>query len=270
MTSDQTTQLRRDEHLPQKAAKPGIDTCDLALEAMPGYVIGDMMRSDEAWVDQHTEQCNYCRNELHWYERIDDLLEHLGAGETESVPAVAIARKEARYGTMPSPVGDLLIAASDDGICEIAFGRAGQERFLDTLQRRGFSPVSDQLAIEEAASQLREYFNGRRHMFDLQVDLTGVTPFTRDVLNAANEVPFGHLVTYRDIARSIGRPNATRAVGQCLRPKPRSGDRSLPSNRPVRSLNWRIHRRSRYQGAPALHRGFRASRQLIDLSSGGL
>ncbi|MGD9711669.1 MAG: methylated-DNA--[protein]-cysteine S-methyltransferase [Thermomicrobiales bacterium] len=216
MENDQTTRTKRDEHLPQKAAAPGAEPCDLALEAMPGYVIGDMVRSDEAWIDSHTEQCNYCRNELHWFERIDNLLEHLASTQEADAPRLAVGQRDARFGTMPSPVGDLLIAVSDEGICEIAFGRAGNESFLDTLRRRGFDPVSDQQAIEVAASQLREYFNGRRHIFDLQVDLTGVTPFTRDVLNAAADVPFGHLVTYRDIARSIGKPNATRAVGNAL------------------------------------------------------
>ncbi len=217
MGNEQTTHFRRDEHLPQKAAVPATDPCDIALEAMPGYVIGDMVRTDEAWIDGHTQKCNYCRNELHWFERIDDVLEHLGAGsDARQAPQVSVAGKVARYGTMPSPVGDLLIAASADGICEISFGRSGTERFLDTLQRRGFRPVADQQAVETAASQLREYFSGRRHIFDLDVDLTGVTPFTRDVLNATADVPFGHLVTYRDIARSIGKPNATRAVGNAL------------------------------------------------------
>lgn len=217
MANQHTTQFRRDEHLPQRASEAGADACDLALEAMPGYVIGDIARTDEAWVDSHTERCDYCKNELHWFERVDDLLDHLGAGSDVSLaPQLSVAGRVARYGVMPSPIGDLLIAASADGICEISFGRSGKERFLDTLRRRGYRPVADQQAIETAASQLREYFSGRRHIFDLDVDLSGVTPFTRDVLNAAAEVPFGHLVTYRDIARSIGKPNATRAVGNAL------------------------------------------------------
>ncbi len=218
---DQSTQTRRDEQLARKAATAGIDPCDLALEAMPGYVIGDMLEADENWVDQHTEQCNYCRNELHWYERIDNLLDHVSkkdlTGELDLfIPTIRLRKREARYGSMPSPIGDLYIAVSDEGICEIAFGRRGIERFLTTLERRGYQPVSDQEAIDEASQQLREYFSGRRHIFDVPVDLSGVTPFTQDVLRAAAEVPFGQLVTYTDIARSIGRPRATRAVGNAL------------------------------------------------------
>lgn len=190
------------------------------MEAMPGYVIGDMVSSDEAWIGEHTSKCNYCRNELQWYETVDDLLESLDQSallnQSSAAPGLRFQRTVARYGSMPSPLGDLLIAVSDNGICELSFGRSGQDRFLGVLERRGFAPVADQQAIEAVSEQLREYFNGKRHVFDLRVDLTGVTPFTQQVLDATARVPFGHLLTYRDIARSIGKPNATRAVGNAL------------------------------------------------------
>ena len=63
----------------------------------------------------------------------------------------------------------------------------------------------------EAGIQLQEYFAGARQHFDLPVDLTAVSPFTRRVLEVTAQVPFGRLVTYRDIARTIGQPGATRA-----------------------------------------------------------
>jgi methylated-DNA-[protein]-cysteine S-methyltransferase len=203
-----------------QAESPDSDPCDIALEAMPGYVIGDLQAADQTWVDAHTAGCGYCRNELTWYERIDQLLDYLGERDERlgdsGAPALRVAQRTARYGSMPSPVGDLLIAVSDEGICEISFGRSGRETFLQALRNRGFEPLEDQQAIEIVAAQLREYFGGRRQAFDLTVDLTGVTPFTRDVLKAAASIPFGSLLTYRDLARTIGRPNATRAVGNAL------------------------------------------------------
>jgi methylated-DNA-[protein]-cysteine S-methyltransferase len=233
------TQTPRDEHLALKAAEPDVDPCDIALEAMPGYVIGDMAAADQAWIDSHAEQCNYCRNELQWFERIDELLDHLddasAGSDIPTAPRLRVHRKVARYGSMPSPLGDLLIAVSDDGICEISFGRSGTDKFLALLDRRGFEAVADQQAIESASAQLREYFSGRRHVFDLQVDLTGVTPFTKAVLTATSEVPFGRLLTYRDIARSIGKPNATRAVGNALGRNPVPV--VVPCHRVVRSDN---------------------------------
>ena len=68
--------------------------------------------------------------------------------------------------------------------------------------------------------QLREYFAGRRRRFDTTVDLAGQTPFQRQVLEAAARVPAGSVASYGDIARAIGRPTATRAVGAALGQNP--------------------------------------------------
>jgi methylated-DNA-[protein]-cysteine S-methyltransferase len=64
----------------------------------------------------------------------------------------------------------------------------------------------------EAERQLREYFAGRRQSFDLELDLTG-TAFQRAVWTALLTIPFGQTRSYGDIARQVGRPSASRAVG---------------------------------------------------------
>ena len=223
-----------------KAAKPGNDPCDVACEAMPGYVVGDLPEADQAWLHVHTSTCRYCLNELQWYERIDNLLEHVTDIECPcpelSLPAKAAAR-EARFGTVPSPVGDLLVAVSDAGICEVSFARDGSDIFFAELKRRGFAGKADQQAIDHVASQLRDYFSGRRQVFDMTVDLSGMTPFTQQVLKATASVPFGKLSTYRDIARTIGKPGATRAVGNALGRNPIPV--VVPCHRIVRS-DWTI------------------------------
>ena len=66
--------------------------------------------------------------------------------------------------------------------------------------------------LKEAMRQLREYFAGEREVFDLPLRPSG-TPFQLSVWRALEEIPYGHTRTYRDIARIIGRPTATRAVG---------------------------------------------------------
>jgi methylated-DNA-[protein]-cysteine S-methyltransferase len=207
---------------------------------MPGYVVGDLPEADQAWLHVHTSTCRYCRNELQWYERIDNLLEHVTDIECRC-PELTLPDKAetmvARYGTVPSPVGDLLVAVSDKGICEISFARDGSETFFDELKHRGFVGKADQHAIEDVASQLRDYFSGRRKHFDMTVDLSGMTPFTQQVLKATASVPFGKLSTYRDIARTIGKPGATRAVGNALGRNPIPV--VVPCHRIVRS-DWTI------------------------------
>lgn len=225
-----------------KAAKPGNDPCDVACEAMPGYVVGDLPEADQAWLHIHTSTCRYCLNELQWYERIDNLLEHVtDADERCRCPELQLPGKHAgrlaRYGTVPSPVGDLLVAVSDEGICEVSFNRSGSEHFFDELEQRGFTGKHDQAAIDSVAEQLREYFSGRRTFFDMTVDLSGMTPFTQQVLKATASVPFGKLSTYRDIARTIGKPGATRAVGNALGRNPIPI--VVPCHRIVRS-DWTI------------------------------
>jgi methylated-DNA-[protein]-cysteine S-methyltransferase len=67
---------------------------------------------------------------------------------------------------------------------------------------------------------LAEYFSGKRSRFQVPLDYSGLTPFTRSVLDATAEVPFGELRTYRQIAERVGRPRATRAVGNALHRNP--------------------------------------------------
>jgi len=66
--------------------------------------------------------------------------------------------------------------------------------------------------LVEAERQLREYFAGRRQAFELELDLAG-TPFQRSVWKALLTIPFGQTRTYGEIAKQVGRPSASRAVG---------------------------------------------------------
>jgi len=206
---------------------------------MPGYVVGDLPDADQAWLHVHTSTCRYCHNELDWYERIDNLLEHVTESECRcpelSLPGKTV--REARYGTVPSPVGDLLVAVSDEGVCEVSFARESSEDFFSELKQRGFTGKADQHAIDDVASQLRDYFSGRRKQFEMTVDLSGMTPFTQQVLKATASVPFGKLSTYQDIARAIGKPGASRAVGNALGRNPIPV--VVPCHRIVRS-DWTI------------------------------
>jgi methylated-DNA-[protein]-cysteine S-methyltransferase len=224
MDTGQTNDMNQVSVLAARAAAPDSDPCDVALDAMPGYVVGDLKQPDQHWLHQHTGSCNYCRRELASFEKLDDLLDHISLAHFDA-PPISLSRNgavrlQARYGIVASPVGDLLVAVSEGGVCEIAFARKGSEGFFEELRRRGFDAVADQDAVASVAAQLRDYFEGRRSSFDVSVDLSGVSPFTQQVLRATAHTPFGQLRTYRDIAREIGKPGATRAVGNALGKNP--------------------------------------------------
>lgn len=201
------------------ASRPDRDACDVCCDALPGYVCGDLQIIDVQWLEDHTRRCDYCRQELTTFQRVDHLLEAFAsaAAPVTPPPFTQRTRDVARYGRMDSPIGPLLIAVTDDGVCEIDFGRNHSTHdFIRALTARGFDPVHDQQAIAPVVEQLSEYFQGRRNTFDVPVDFSGLTPFTRDVLQATAGVPFGGVATYSEIARRIGNPGASRAVGNAL------------------------------------------------------
>jgi methylated-DNA-[protein]-cysteine S-methyltransferase len=109
---------------------------------------------------------------------------------------------------MRSPVGELTLVASDNGLAGILWPseRPGRVRLpLDAKDAR--HPV-----IVEAERQLKEYFAGKRRTFSLKLDLEG-TPFQLKVWKALLTIPFGETRSYAQIASQIGRPRAARAVG---------------------------------------------------------
>ena len=211
------------------ANRPGVDPCDVACGAMPAHVLGDLARPETDWLLDHTADCRYCANELHRFELVGDVLDRLHqdlGGAAPPAPPLP-RRRRAIYARMESPAGPLFVAATEDGLCEIDFAEHETEAaFRQRLAGRGFDPRPASMEVDPAgddcpvigdvADQLREYFEGHRDRFDLPLDFTGVSPFTRTVLEATTEVPFGRLDTYRGIACKVGKPSATRAVGNAL------------------------------------------------------
>ena len=217
------------DQLEVAASHAGTDPCDVACEAMPAHLLGELTPSDNHWLLHHTDDCGYCKNELHRYHQTVDVLDRchevrIAEIKIPSLP-VALRRRPAQYARIESPIGPLFVAASGEGLCEIDFARDETEAtFRRRLAERGFDPQpravsadrATERAVEDAATQLTEYFQGQRDHFHLPLDLSGVTPFTRSVLEATATVPFGQLSTYRSIAERIGKPGATRAVGNAL------------------------------------------------------
>ena len=207
-------------NLAVEASRPDVDPCDVCCDALPGYVCGDLRILDKQWIDEHTARCGYCQRQLTGFQRLDHLLsefEQDRCAEVKAPPFTKRTREVARYGTMDSPIGQLLIAATDAGVVEITFGRhTSNQEFVAHMVERGFDPIPDQRAVQPVVKQLTEYFQGSRNVFDVPVDFSGLSPFAKDVLQATAAVPFGGVATYSDIARRISNPGATRAVGNAL------------------------------------------------------
>ena len=102
------------------------------------------------------------------------------------------------------PIGGIGIAQCSDAISRVSF--CGGKKGFD-----GYTVVETPL-IKKAASQLAEYFAGRRRKFDLPLSPEG-TEFQRSVWQALQSIPFGETRSYGNIAAQIGNPKACRAVG---------------------------------------------------------
>ena len=102
---------------------------------------------------------------------------------------------------MESPVGPLLLEADDEGLRRVAFSQVGQAIRL---------PLPEPLQI--AVTQLAAYFAGDLRTFNLELKLTG-TPFQLAVWRALQDIPYGETTSYGELARRVGTPKGSRAVG---------------------------------------------------------
>lgn len=208
--------------LERQAAHPGVDPCDIAEDAMPALVIGDLAHPDVAWVHDHTATCEYCRDRLHEFKQVETTLERCDAVRAESPrqrppTSRALGIPEARYGFMETPVGLVLIAVTDSGVCEVSYlDHTDRYDTLRQVEQRGFVVQERQQSVTAVIDELTTYFAGDRRTFGLEVDLTGVTDFTRSVLRATSYVPYGRVTTYGEIATMINKSGASRAVGNAL------------------------------------------------------
>lgn len=113
-------------------------------------------------------------------------------------------------------LGPFHVAARDGAIIQTALPGVSTADFLRQLSERhgaAFLPGDHDPLLVRAAQQLVEYGEGRRKDFDLPLRPEG-TAFQARVWKALADIPYGTTASYQDIARAVGRPGASRAVGQ--------------------------------------------------------
>lgn len=111
------------------------------------------------------------------------------------------------YQYVDSPVGKILVAGDGERLRLIRF-TTGQHRYFPESDW-----VEDRAPLKEILRWIEAYFSGKRNAFSLNLYLD-VTPFQKKVLTAVQQIPYGGTASYGEIARKIGSPRASRAVGQ--------------------------------------------------------
>lgn len=114
------------------------------------------------------------------------------------------------YTEHPSPLGTLVLAASEQGLSGVYFE---QHKYFNGPT--GWHRDNGQTHLRNAAHQLDEYFANERSTFDLALDMRG-TPFQLAVWGVLQTLPFGATTSYGDIARRLANPQAVRATGTAI------------------------------------------------------
>jgi methylated-DNA-[protein]-cysteine S-methyltransferase len=119
-------------------------------------------------------------------------------------------------------VGTLVLASTPQGLARLAYVDEGQEDAVmeDIAARLSPRMLSAPRRLDEPRRELDEYFAGRRRAFDVTLDLRLLSDFTRRVLHATAEIPYGEVATYKEVAAAAGSPHGSRAAGNALGSNP--------------------------------------------------
>lgn len=125
---------------------------------------------------------------------------------------------------METPVGKMLLGAFDGGLCLCDWAdnphRERNDARIMRLLGAEFLPASFDVSanvsvIMKAEHELAEYFAGKRTSFDIPLCLVG-TDFQKAVWKMLLEIPYGHVVSYMNIAERLGKAKGVRAVSQAI------------------------------------------------------
>ena len=152
----------------------------------------------------------------------------LPAGDGSDARRAQVARRadqegllDLAYRVIDSPIGPLLLAASPAGLVRVAFAREDHDAVLASLAVL-VSPriLRSNRRTDDVARQLDEYFAGRRHQFQVPLDLQLVRGFRRAVISHLRDIAYGSTATYAAVAQAAGNPAAVRAVGSACSHNP--------------------------------------------------
>ena len=203
-------------------------TCTQFANRMDAVLSGDLRQTAMRHGDtgDHLEHCAKCGRR---WQRALQLLTGASVADMKTANAAvrqarerlgrafeAQGRPVVRFDSLRTPVGRLFVGVSDQGVCDVSFGETSEKAYRARLARWAPEVVCDRGAVETTLGELDAYFSGVRRQFSVTVDLRNVTEFTARVLRVTRRIPFGRVLSYGDVARQLGAPGASRAVGGAL------------------------------------------------------
>lgn len=200
------------------------ETCSVSEDQILAYVAGELAGADETAIAEHLGECAGCCEQAAEFTALETCL------------APCCEQDAVRWHSFSTPFGTMYAAKTDRGLARVSWRQRGPGGFVREMESRfpRRPVVHDSEALADVERELREYFAGKRSAFDLPVDLSGLHPFQRRVLEVLHRtIGFGEVVPYAELARRIGKPKAARAVGNALGQNPVAI--VVPCHRVVRS-----------------------------------
>lgn len=196
------------------------------------YFCGELGEERTRHVKEHIENCEPCRKEYAIYKSLfSGMLNVLK--QQSPAPTARELRSLLQRSVRPNQVfytvfavenfGLLLLARTERGLASVIFGKSSKFELEEKLKENFASLwiLEAPQELQEEKRQFEEYFSGARRNFELTIDqMLMKSPYQKSVLESLSEIPFGHFITYGELARRTGKPAAARAVGRILGKNP--------------------------------------------------
>lgn len=122
------------------------------------------------------------------------------------------------YSSVVTRVGQVFVVSNDRSVTRIIFGVKEFRNYVEGLKDTQISGEGGPAA--EMTREIEQYFDGKLTEFMTPIDLSEGTPFQRSVWEKLLDIPYGKTATYKDVAEGVGRPGASRAVGNAVGANP--------------------------------------------------
>lgn len=202
-------------------------TGHITEDMMMAMYLDELSPSERQHLHQHVDHCPVCQRQFKLYREMFAGLDTMaaeagGAGAALLRQAVQskIREKLIYYDLVPqTPVGPLLLAMSEKGLCAIHFARFTTFEAEEYLKNRfgEFWLRRDEEATAVIRRELQDYFDRRLTKFSVPVDWRFMPEgFTREVLKMTAKIGYGKVYSYAEIAAKLGKSKSVRAVGGAL------------------------------------------------------
>ena len=185
--------------------------CTYSEDDVLAYVAGELDAETDLEMSVHMADCEGCREEAADFKALD------------RVVADCCRDEAVRWHTFESPFGRMFAAGTSKGVARLTWRDVGEEEFLAWMAEEfpGRPLIRDAEALAVVEREVTEYFRGERSEFDMELDLSALSEFERQVLEELTEaIRFGQVIPYSTLAKRLGKPKAARAVGNAVGANP--------------------------------------------------